>query len=114
MTLPSPQPVLDQRPAPAPGLLSSSEILQIARDCGADDCGLVSIEHPTLAPERASVLAAFPATRSLLALVGRMNREPVRSPARSISNLEFHRTGHAMDDIARAIVRRLEDRACAR
>ncbi|WP_296714498.1 SCP2 sterol-binding domain-containing protein [Rhodoblastus sp.] len=109
MTLASPE-QMDQGAPPPPAPLSSSELLQIARDCGADDCGLVPIDHPALAPERASVLAAFPATRSLLALVGRMNRESVRSPARSISNLEFHRTGHAMDDIARAIVRRLEDR----
>ena len=109
MTLASPE-QMNQGASPPPAPLSSSELLQIARDCGADDCGLVQIDHPALAPERASVLAAFPATRSLLALVGRMNRESVRSPARSISNLEFHRTGHAIDDIARAIVRRLEDR----
>ena len=110
MTLLPSESVSNSRTHPSQGVLSSAEIIEIARDCGADDCDLVSIDHPSLAPERKTVSAAFPATRSLLALVGRMNREPVRSPARSISNLEFHRTGHGLDDIAREIVRRLEDR----
>jgi epoxyqueuosine reductase QueG len=39
-----------------------------------------------------------------------MNREPVRSPARSVANLEFHNTGDHVNDVAREIVRRLEDR----
>jgi ferredoxin len=60
--------------------------------------------------ERPHIARAFPATRTLLAIVGRMHREPVRSPARSVANLEFHRAGHDIDDIARRIVRNLEDR----
>lgn len=90
--------------------ISADEILQIARDCGADDCGLASIDAPGLEPERAHIARAFPATRTLLSLVGRMHREPIRSPARSVANLEFHAVGHDLDDIARRIVRRLEDR----
>ena len=39
-----------------------------------------------------------------------MNREPILSPARSVANLEFHRTGDHVNDVAREIVRRLEDR----
>lgn len=54
--------------------------------------------------------AAATAARTLLSLVGRMHREPIRSPARSVANLEFHAVGHELDDIARRIVRRLEDR----
>ncbi len=38
----------------------------------------------------------------------RMNREPVRSPARSVANLEFHHTGGRVDEIGRRIVQRLE------
>ena len=90
--------------------LSASEILALARECGADDCGLVSIEDDALAAERPYIARAFPATRTLLSIVGRTHREPIRSPARSIANLEFHREGHEIDDIARRIVRRLEDR----
>ncbi|KAB1071721.1 SCP2 sterol-binding domain-containing protein [Methylobacterium planeticum] len=89
--------------------LRSSELLALAQVCGADDCGLVSIEDPALQEDAPFVTKAFPATRTLLALVGRMHREPVRSPARSIANLEFHASGHELDEVARRIVRRLED-----
>ena len=89
--------------------LSASDLLALARECGADDCGLVSIDNEALAAERAHIARAFPATRTLLSIVGRMHREPIRSPARSVANLEFHREGHEIDNIARRIVRRLED-----
>jgi Fe-S-cluster-containing hydrogenase component 2 len=39
-----------------------------------------------------------------------MNREPIRSPARSVANLEFHRSGEHVNDVARAIVAALEAR----
>ena len=97
------------RPAPSGERLTAAGLLALARACGADDCGLVSIDDPALAPERPHIARAFPATRTLLALVVRMNREPVRSPARSVANLEFHRSGHEVDEVARLIVRRLED-----
>lgn len=89
--------------------LRSDELLALARACGADDCGLASVDDPMLREETPFVARAFPAARTLLALVGRMHREPVRSPARSIANLEFHASGHDLDAVARRIVRRLED-----
>lgn len=39
-----------------------------------------------------------------------MHREPVRSPARSVANKEFHASGHGVDETARALVGHLEDR----
>ncbi|MGJ4928248.1 SCP2 sterol-binding domain-containing protein [Bradyrhizobium sp. HKCCYLS2038] len=90
--------------------LAAAELLDLARACGADDCGLASIDDPGLAEDRPHILSAFPRTRTLLVLVGRMHREPVRSPARSVANLEFHRSGDHIDEVARGIVRALEDR----
>ena len=37
-----------------------------------------------------------------------MNREPIRSPARSVANLEFHHTGERTNEVASAIVAALE------
>jgi ferredoxin len=37
-----------------------------------------------------------------------MNRGPIRSPARSVANLEFHHTGDHTNDVARRIVAALE------
>ena len=93
----------------APKQLDAESLLALARECGADDCGLVAIDDPAIAEQRPHVLSAFPATRTLVVLVERMHREPVRSPARSIANLEFHSAGHEVDAIARRLVRRLED-----
>jgi ferredoxin len=39
-----------------------------------------------------------------------MNREPIRSPARSVANLEFHHAGDEVNVIARKIVAALEGR----
>ena len=91
-------------------VLTVHDLLRIARDCGADDCGIVSIDEPSLEIERPYIARAFPGARTLLSIVMRMHREPVRSPARSVANLEFHRAGHDVDTVARDIVRQLEDR----
>jgi epoxyqueuosine reductase QueG len=102
-----------RQPLPGPAhtraVLSASDVLALARECGADDCGLVSIDNEALAAERVHIARAYPAARTLLSIVGRTHREPIRSPARSVANLEFHREGHEIDEIARRIVRRLED-----
>ena len=37
-----------------------------------------------------------------------MNREPTRSPARSVANLEFHHTGDHVNEVARRVVTTLE------
>src|SRR5215471_4199842 len=37
-----------------------------------------------------------------------MNREPIRSPARSVANLEFHHTGDHVNEVARKVVAILE------
>lgn len=97
------------RPLPlaAPASLDPGWLRQLALDCGADDAGCVSIDRPEVADQRADILACFPATRTLLALVCRMNPDSVRSPARSVSNLEFHATTERANDVAQELVRRL-------
>jgi len=46
----------------------------------------------------------------LISFVCKMNRENVRSPARSASNLEFHLTNHDTNEVGRRIVAELESR----
>jgi len=43
-----------------------------------------------------------------------MNREPIRSPARSVGQLEFHHTGDHVNEIARKIVATLEQQGVRR
>jgi Fe-S-cluster-containing hydrogenase component 2 len=95
------------RPVP-PTVLEAAWLRQLCLDSGADDAGLVEISRPALDDQREDILRYFPATRTLLSFVCRMNREPIRSPARSIANLEFHHTGDHVNEIARKIVATLE------
>jgi ferredoxin len=96
-------------PAPAaPGKLDAGWLRQLCRDSGADDVGLVEISRPALDDQRDDILRFFPATRTLLSFVCRMNREPVRNPARSVANLEFHHSGEHVNEVARQVVAALE------
>jgi epoxyqueuosine reductase QueG len=93
-----------------PQKFDARALRELACAAGADDAGLVAIGDPALDDQRADILAAFPFARTLLSFVVKMNRENIRSPARSVANLEFHHTGDTCDDVARDIVRALEAR----
>src|SRR5947209_5456447 len=94
--------------ADPPKPLDAGWLRQRCLDCGADDAGLVEITRPALDNQRGDILRVFPAAKTLLSFVCRMNREPIRSPARSVANLEFHHTGDHVNEIARKIVATLE------
>jgi len=91
-----------------PNVLDAQRLRRICLDAGADDVGFVSIGRPELDDQRDDILRHFPWTKGLVSIVCRMNREPIRSPARSVSNLEFHHTGDRVNDVARTIVAVLE------
>src|SRR5262249_35542713 len=91
-----------------PDQVDAAWLKELCRDAGADDVGLVEIGRPALDDQRQDMLHFFPQTKTLIAFVCRMNREPIRSPARSVANLEFHHTGDHVNDVARKIVAALE------
>lgn len=88
--------------------LDAAWLRQLAVDCGADDAGLVEIDRRALDDQRPEIVGRYPWTKTLLAFVRRMNREPVKSEARSVSNLEFHGKGEEVNHISGKIVERLE------
>jgi ferredoxin-NADP reductase/Fe-S-cluster-containing hydrogenase component 2 len=90
--------------------LDGDWLRRLALDCGAHDSGLVELARPGLDSQRDEILRNYPWTRSLLSFVVRMAREPVRGAPRSVANLEFHRAGEEVNDVAAAIVARLEER----
>ena len=99
----------DGRRPPTPTTkLNGAWLRQLCIDSGADDVGLVEIGRPNLDDQRDDILRIFPNTKTLLSFVCRMNREPIRSPARSVANLEFHHTGDHVNDVARKVVATLE------
>jgi NAD-dependent dihydropyrimidine dehydrogenase PreA subunit len=94
--------------APSPEVLDAGRLRQLCVDSGADDVGFVAIDRPELDDQRAEILALYPWTRGLISIVCRMNRGPIRSPARSVANLEFHNTGEHVNEVARRVVAALE------
>lgn len=90
--------------------LDADWLRTLCLDAGADDIGFVEIDRPEIADQRDDILAVFPRTKTLVSFVCRMNREPIRSAARSVANLEFHDTGDHVNEVARTIVAALEQR----
>ena len=94
----------------APVELDSHWLRQICLEAGAEDVGFVEIDRAELAPQRDDILSFFPGTKTLISLVARMNREPIRSVARSVANVEFHRVNHDLNEIAAHIVSVLQEK----
>lgn len=90
--------------------LDAGWLKQLVLDAGADDVGFVEISRPALDDQREDIVKAFPQTKTLISFVVRMNREAIRTTARSVSNTEFHHSGNEVNDIARRVVQTLEDR----
>jgi ferredoxin len=92
----------------APTKLDAGGLRQLCLEAGADDVGLVELGRDALDEQREDILHYFPPTKTLISFVCRMNREPVRSLARSVANLEFHHAGERVNDVSRRIVAALE------
>ncbi|MEK7761788.1 MAG: SCP2 sterol-binding domain-containing protein [Nitrospirota bacterium] len=92
------------------GTLNVEWLRKLCLNAETDDVGFVELKRPALADQRDDILRIFPRAQSFISFVVRMNREPIRSPARSVANLEFHHAGDRVNDIARTIVAALEAR----
>src|SRR5437899_2528240 len=91
-----------------PQTLDSTWLRQVCLEAGADDVGFVEAGRPEIADQQSDILAVFPSTKTLVSFVLRMNRENIRTPARSIANVEFHHTTDQTNEVARKIVAALE------
>lgn len=97
------------RDAVRPRPLDADWLRRICLEAGADDVAFASVDNPDLASECDHVDAALPGARSYISLVVRMNRDNVRSTARSVANQEFHRSGEIINEAAHRITRALQD-----
>lgn len=100
---------LHQRESSTPTPFTSAELRRLCLSLGVDDVGFVEIERKAVADQRAEIEEVLPGTRTLISFVMRMNRDSIRSPARSVANLEFHHTGDETNAVARRIVSALQD-----
>ena len=88
--------------------LSARELRTMCLEAGVDDVGFVEITRPTLDDQKTAILNVFPWTRTLVSFAGRINRENLRSPARSIASLELHQTEERLIHAARTLATALE------
>jgi ferredoxin/putative sterol carrier protein len=89
-------------------VLSAADLRTMCLEFGADDMGIVEIDRPSLAGEKENVLALFPWAKTLVSFVGRINRENLRSPARSIASLELQQVEERLNHTAQALAAALE------
>ncbi|WP_319761107.1 SCP2 sterol-binding domain-containing protein [Maridesulfovibrio sp.] len=88
--------------------LSAVELRTMCLEFGADDVGIVEIDRPALAGEKEDILTMFPWAKSLVCFVGRINRENLRSPARSIASLELQQAEERLNHTAQTLAAALE------
>src|SRR6516165_10704955 len=91
-----------------PESLDREWLHEVCLEAGADDVGFVEIDSPAIADQKMDILWLLPKTKTLISFVVRMNRENIRTPARSVANLEFHHTTDETNEAARKIVAALE------
>jgi ferredoxin len=100
-------------PVQRPKSISAAWLKQLALDSGADDAAVVRLERDDLGAARAEILPLFPRAKALLSFVLRMNREHIRTPARSLANVEFHHTTDEVNSVGQKIVLACEERGVA-
>jgi Fe-S-cluster-containing hydrogenase component 2 len=105
---PTVQKVLARKTEP-PGVLDADWLRGVCLEAGANDVAFARVDDPALASEVEHVESALPGTRSYISIVVKMNRDNVRSPARSVANQEFHRSAEIINEAAHRITRTLED-----
>jgi len=88
--------------------LNAKELREMCLATGMDDVGFVEINNPLLADQKVDILQIFPWTKTLISFVGRINRENLRSPARSIASLELHQVEERLTHAANALAAALE------
>ena len=91
-------------------LLESDALRRECMELGADDVGFVAADNAAIADQREEIQALLPRARTLISYVVRMNRGAIRSPARSVANLEFDHAGVDVNEVGRRIAARLEER----
>gem|GEM_PF-5291491 len=67
-------------------MIDAEWLTSICLAAGADDVAFATVDSPDLTSEVPHVQQALSGTRSYLSLVVKMNRDNVRSTARSVAN----------------------------
>lgn len=72
-----------------PPAMTRQRLKAIVLEAGADDVGVVEVDHPSLQGEKEAILDAFPRAKTLVSFIIRMNPPQVQSSDRSLIDGEF-------------------------
>lgn len=81
-------------------LLNATELKRKFMELGADDVGFVSLADPAISEQKAEIIHTYPWAKTLVSIVGRMNKESLRSPARSVSSIELQQVEKRLNHAA--------------
>jgi epoxyqueuosine reductase QueG len=87
--------------------LKSSQLKAIAKECGADDAGLVDIQRETMKPYLKDLLWTMPGVKSVLVLAWGLNQSQMQSQAHSLADIEFKHGWTNANESARAIAKKI-------
>lgn len=87
--------------------LKSMELKAIARECGADDSGVVDLERETMKPFRKDLEWAMPGVKTVFVLAWGLNQAQMQSQAHSLADVEFSHGWANANESARAIAVRI-------
>ena len=88
-------------------ILKSSEVKAIAKECGAEDAGLVDIGRETMKPYRKDLKWAMPTVKTILVLAWGLNQAQMQSQAHSLADIEFKHGWATANESARAIAEKI-------
>ena len=91
-------------------VLSFNDFKKICLDFGVDDLGVVSLSRDEIQDQLPYIKKALPEAKTLISLVHRFNPDSIRSPYRSMANLEFHDSYEEANKHARKIVKWLQEK----
>lgn len=88
-------------------ILKSSELMAMAKECGADDAGLVDIQREAMKPYRKDLEWAMPGVKTILVLAWGLNQIQMQTPAHSLTDVEFKHGWTNANESARAVAGKL-------
>ncbi|MCG6878860.1 MAG: SCP2 sterol-binding domain-containing protein [Deltaproteobacteria bacterium] len=88
-------------------ILKSSELKAIAKECGADDTGLVDIQRETMKPYLKDLDWTMPGVKTILVLAWGLNQAQMQSQAHSLADIELKHGWTNANESARAIAAKI-------
>lgn len=84
------------------------KLKELAKEAGADDCGVADLSCPTLENEQGELLSLYPETKSIICLVIKLNRVNVQCVSRSVSDNEFVQGFEKSNSVAKKLSKLLQ------